>query len=206
MHISEGVLALPVLAAGAGVAIAGIAMGLKKMPPERLPMAGALSAAFFVASLVHVPVGLANAHLLLVGLTGVLLGWGAFPAIFTALLLQALLFQYGGITTLGVNTATMGLGALGAWGSYLLILRVWPHRIKTAAFFAGALGIAVAAILTAASLAFTDEGFVAAAAALLIAHVPVMFAEGFITMFTIAFLARLRPELLPGRQIQEQAI
>lgn len=204
MHISEGVLSLPVLVTGAGITVAGLAIGLKKLTPERLPMAGALAAAFFVASLIHVPVGLANAHLLLVGLTGVLLGWAAFPAIFIALVLQALLFQYGGITTLGVNTASMGLGAVSAWGVYLLVLRFWPGALKTAAFCAGFFGIVIAALLAAASLAFTSEGFIGAATVLLLAHLPVMFAEGLITMLAIGFLARLRPELLPRQHIQEQ--
>ena len=55
-----------------------------------------------------------SAHLILNGLLGVVLGWAAFPVIFVALLLQAVLFQFGGFTVLGVNTATMGLGALAA--------------------------------------------------------------------------------------------
>ena len=60
--------------------------------------------AFFVGSFVHVPIGLSSAHLILNGLLGAILGWAAFPAILTALLLQAVLFQFGGITVLGVNT------------------------------------------------------------------------------------------------------
>ena len=46
-------------------------------------------------------------HLILNGLLGMLLGWAAFPSIFVALMLQAILFQYGGITVLGVNTFNM---------------------------------------------------------------------------------------------------
>jgi cobalt/nickel transport system permease protein len=39
-----------------------------------------------VASLIHVPIGPSNAHLILNGLVGLLLGWGAFPAILVALI------------------------------------------------------------------------------------------------------------------------
>ena len=63
-----------------------------------------LAAAFFVGSLIHVPIGPSSVHLILNGLLGMLLGWAAFPSIFVALMLQAILFQYGGITVLGVNT------------------------------------------------------------------------------------------------------
>ncbi len=71
-----------------------------------------LAAAFFVASLIHVPIGPSNVHLILNGIVGLLLGWAAFPAILIALVLQAMLFQYGGISTLGVNTIIMALPAV----------------------------------------------------------------------------------------------
>lgn len=43
-----------------------------------------------------------------------MLGVSAYPVIFTALLLQGVLFEFGGLTVLGVNTTTMGTGALAA--------------------------------------------------------------------------------------------
>lgn len=196
MHISEGVLSAPVLAAGAGLALVGVAIGLRSLKAEQIPLCGVMAAAFFVASLIHVPIGLTNAHLLLCGLTGVLLGWRAFPAIFTALALQAILFQYGGITTLGVNTASMGYGAVCAWQIFHLILKIFPKKLALAAFCAGAAGTAIACGLTAIALGFTNEGFQAAAGALFLAHLPVMIAEGLLTMFTIGFMARMRPEIL----------
>ena len=104
MHISEGVLSGPVLISGGALAAVGTAIGLRKLDYDHIAKAGMLSAAFFVASLVHVPIGPANAHLVLNGLVGLLLGWAAFPAILVALVLQAVLFQFGGITVLGVNT------------------------------------------------------------------------------------------------------
>ena len=103
MHISEGVLSGPVLITSAGLAAAGTAIGLKKLDYEKVAKIGMLSAAFFVASLIHVPIGPSNAHLILNGLVGLLLGWPAFPAILVALALQGAFFQYGGITTLGIN-------------------------------------------------------------------------------------------------------
>lgn len=196
MHISEGVLSLPVLSAGAGFALVGLAIGLRSLKTEQIPVCGVMSAAFFVASLIHVPIGLTNAHLLLCGLVGVLLGWSAFPAIFTALVLQALLFQYGGITTLGVNTATMGYGAVCAWHIFHWLLKIFPQKLSLAAFFAGSMGTAIAAGLTAIALGFTNEGFQAAAGALFLAHLPVIIAEGLLTMLTIGFMARMQPEIL----------
>lgn len=198
MHIAEGVLSPAVLASGAALATAGVAIGLDRIGPQRLMETAILAAAFFVGSLIHVPIGVSSAHLLLNGLLGVLLGWAAFPAILAALLLQAVLFQYGGLTTLGVNTATMGYSAVFAWFVWRGLRRLVPGAAgeRVAAFCGGALGVAGSALLTALALAFTNEGFQTAARVLLLAHLPVMLVEGFITMVTVGFIARVRPEML----------
>ena len=112
MHISEGILSGPVLISSAALAFAGTAIGLRKLDYDQIAKAGMLSAAFFVASLIHVPIGPSNAHLILNGLVGILLGWAAFPAILVALILHGMFFQFGGITTLGVNTIIMALPAV----------------------------------------------------------------------------------------------
>ncbi|WP_302556665.1 cobalt transporter CbiM [uncultured Desulfovibrio sp.] len=204
MHIAEGVLSPAVLGGGAVLALAGTAQGLRRLEYDRLVAVGILSAAFFVASLIHVPVGLASAHLVLNGLVGVLLGWAAFPSILVALLLQALLFQFGGITVLGVNTFTMGFAAVASWYVFRAVCRLCPGMggVRAGAFMGGALGVALAAVLTALALAFTDEGFWLAAQLLLLAHLPVMLAEGVITMFTVSFIMRVRPELLGMAPVQ----
>jgi len=74
MHISEGICSPPVLAAGLGLAVAGVAYGLRKIDTESIPRVGVLSSAFFVASLIHVPIGPTSVHLVLNGLMGLLLG------------------------------------------------------------------------------------------------------------------------------------
>ncbi len=112
MHISEGILSGPVLLGGAILSAGGIGLGLKQINTTDLPKVAILSSGFFVASLIHIPVGPTSAHLLLNGLIGLILGFKAFPAIFVALLLQALLFQFGGLTTLGVNTFNMATPAV----------------------------------------------------------------------------------------------
>ncbi|MBF0525538.1 MAG: energy-coupling factor ABC transporter permease, partial [Deltaproteobacteria bacterium] len=57
MHISEGVLAAPVLLVGAALGLAGTAVGLKKLDYDRIPQVALLAAASFVASFIHVPIG-----------------------------------------------------------------------------------------------------------------------------------------------------
>ncbi|MDR1776546.1 MAG: cobalt transporter CbiM [Desulfovibrio sp.] len=197
MHISEGVLSPAVLGAGAALTALGTAVGLRRLDYDRIMTVALLSAAFFVGSLVHIPVGVGSVHLVLNGLLGVLLGWAAFPAILAALALQALLFQYGGLTALGVNTFTMAFGGVLAAWVYKTIIRISGRGLlRAAAFCGGALGVALAGLFTAAAMTFSDESFLTAAELLLLAHLPVMLLEGVMTLFTVAFIAKARPEML----------
>lgn len=197
MHISEGALSGGVLIAGAGLTAVGTAVGLKRLDYERMPQAALLSAAFFVASLVHVPIGPGNVHLVLNGLLGVFLGWVAFPAVLIAALLQAILFQFGGLTTLGVNTANMALPAVICSYLFGAGIRSGNARLSAASsFLCGFVGVLLGGVLTAVSLALTGEAFFTVSKVLLIAHLPVMVIEGLIAAACVRFLKHVKPELL----------
>ncbi|QJB55380.1 cobalt transporter CbiM [Pseudodesulfovibrio sp. zrk46] len=196
MHISEGVLSGPVLLGGAGLAVAGTAIGLKKIDYDQIMTVAILSAAFFIASLVHVPIGPANAHLVLSGLLGVVLGWAAFPSILVALLLQAVLFQFGGLTVLGLNCFTMAAPAVLCCYIFRPMLTRGNGSRFAAAFACGFLAILVSALLTAGALALSGEAFVGVAKVIVAAHLPIMVVEGIITGFAYSFLAKVKPEAL----------
>lgn len=206
MHISEGVLSPAVLAAGAVLSAVGVAIGLKKMSSDRIPEVAVLSSAFFIVSLIHIPVGPASSHLIMNGLVGVLLGWMAFPSILVALILQALVFQYGGFTVLGVNTFIMAVPAVTAYYLFSWIIKKNENRgpigvifrslTALAAFCAGALGVGLAAILLVLALVTTGEAFVNVAKLIALAHLPLFIIEGIITAFCVLFLKKVKPELL----------
>ncbi len=198
MHISEGVLSPAVLAAGAGLTVVGTAIGLKKMDYEAIPRVAILSAAFFVATLIHVPVGPVGLHLVLNGLMGLLLGWLAVPAILIALFLQALLFQFGGLTVLGVNTVTMALPAVVCFYLFRPLLRRPGPVAASGAFACGFTAILLSGLLVAAALITTGQAFLKVAELVLLAHIPVMLIEGLITLFIFLFLKKVRPEMLEG--------
>lgn len=198
MHISEGVLSVPVLGAGIALTAVGTAIGLKRLDYDRITRAGVLSAAFFVASLVHVPVGPSSVHLVLNGLVGLLLGWGAFPVILVGLALQAVFFQFGGLTTLGVNTVNMALPGVICYGCFGRLIWKSPKIAGAVAFSCGFLAVFLSAILVALSLMFTEKNFLHVAELTAAAHVPVMIVEGIVTLFCILFFKKVAPELLPG--------
>ncbi len=197
MHISEGVLSPPVLACGAAVAVAGTAMGLKKLDYDRIPQVAVLSAAFFVASLVHVPIGPASVHLTLNGLMGIFLGWVAFPAILVGLILQAVLFQHGGLTTLGVNTVIMAFPAILCFHVFRTPIRSQkPLLSMGASFMCGFGAILLSGLILALALVFAGEHFAAVAKVAVIAHLPIMVIEGMIATLCVRFLKRVKPEIL----------
>jgi cobalt/nickel transport system permease protein len=198
MHISEGVLSSPVLVSGMAMAAAGTAIGLKKLDYDHIAKAGMLSAAFFVASLIHVPIGPSNAHLVLNGIVGLLLGWAAFPAILVALILQAVLFQFGGITTLGVNTVIMALPAVACYLAFGPLIRKKKSVAVAAAFACGAGSVLMGAVLVGLALMFTEKNFFEVSAIVVAAHLPVMIIEGIVTALCVAFLKKVQPELLSG--------
>src|SRR5262249_10179934 len=105
-------------------------LGAWRIRDEEIPRVALLTAAFFVASQIHVPVGVVSSvHLLLNGLIGVVLGWRAGVAIPVGLFLQAALFQHGGFTTLGVNSCIMTLPALLAWQLFTRMRQVpWVRQ------------------------------------------------------------------------------
>jgi cobalt/nickel transport system permease protein len=200
MHISEGVLSPAVLIGGAALAAAGVAVGMKNLEQKEIPTIGILSAAFFVASLIHVPAGPVSAHLILNGLVGLILGWKAFPAILVGLALQALLFQFGGITTLGINTLNMALPAVICYHMFKNSLKTGmnKHTVIICAFATGFLSVLLSGIMVGLSLYLTGEAFLPAAKLVVLAHLPVMVIEGTLTTTCILFLKKVRPEILEG--------
>lgn len=116
VHLPDNVLTWPWSAGGFAVAAVLALLGAWRIRDEEIPQVGLMTAVFFVASLIHVPVPVGpKAHLLLNGLLGVILGRRAALAIPVALFLQAALFGHGGFTSLGVNSCVMALPALLAW-------------------------------------------------------------------------------------------
>jgi cobalt/nickel transport system permease protein len=197
LHISEGILSGPVLAGGAALAAAGVAVGLRKIDYESVPRIAVVSSALFVASLIHVPIGPTSVHLVLNGLARVVLGWAAVPAILVALLLQAVLFSHGGLTVLGVNTVVMAAPAVAC--HYLFggaLRRSGRTMALTMGFLAGLAGIVLGCLVQGAALWLTRGEFLAVVAVTSAAHVPVGIIEGLVTASTVAFLRKVRPELL----------
>jgi ABC-type Co2+ transport system permease subunit len=116
VHISDGYLnrpldGLPWLVGGYAVMAALMFWGSRRIRDDEIPRIALLTAAFTVASALHVSIGPASVHLILNGLVGAVLGRRAALAIPVGLFLQAVA-GHGGFTTLGINSCVMMTPAL----------------------------------------------------------------------------------------------
>ena len=199
MHIADGVLPTAVVAGSYVLTLAGVGFSLRALNDRDLPKIAVVTSSFFVASLIHLPLGPTSVHLLLPGIVGALLGPAAFLSITVGLFLQSLLFQFGGLTALGANGLMMGLPALICG----LLFRRLRGRSKVSIGVVGGLvsafGVLLAALILALLLATGGESFFGVAKVAVLAHVPVMAVEGVVGGFIVSFLFRVKPELLgPG--------
>ncbi|MBI4601501.1 MAG: cobalt transporter CbiM, partial [Planctomycetes bacterium] len=200
MHIADGVLRPEVLIGGYAVAGLATAASIARFDERRIPQVAVLTSLFFVASLIHVPLGTTSVHLLLVGLLGIVLGRLSFPVVLVGLFLQALLLGHGGITTLGVNSVTMGSGALAASAVFETIGRAGRSRgwLSAVAFVASLAGTLVASAMYLGAMALGGRDLALVAEVTLIPNLVVSVLDGLVAASTVSFLAKVKPEVLGG--------
>ncbi|NEO32513.1 MAG: cobalt transporter CbiM [Symploca sp. SIO3C6] len=210
MHIPDGILPASVCIAGYAATGGLIWYSLRRIhrsqnSQQNIPKASLLTAAFFIASWIHIPVPPASVHLILNGLLGTILGYYALPAIVIGLFFQAVMFQHGGLSTLGVNAMMMGIPALIAY--YLFQIRHFfgrKNRIATVifAFLGGAGGLGITTlmfiyfVITNIPANIDVEAERIATYGLALAYIPLIAIEGTFTAAVVLFLERVKPELL----------
>ncbi|OKH24965.1 cobalt transporter CbiM [Chroogloeocystis siderophila] len=213
MHIPDGILPAAIIVAGYATTGGVTWYSLRQIkrdrnPQENIPKASLLTAAFFVASWVHIPVPPASVHLILNGLMGTILGYYAFPAILIGLFFQAVMFQHGGLSTLGVNASMFGIPAILAYHLFQLRYKFGKNnRVWTGifAFLAGAGGLGLSVVLFFFLVITNIPANIDAAIernaiyGLVLAHIPLMLIEGAFTAAVALFLMRVKPELLESR-------
>jgi len=208
-HIPDGFLSAPVMAGTAVVSVAVLSVAVRRsrrqLEEREAPVLGAATAFVFAAQMLNFPLGAGtSAHLLGGVLIGVILGpWAGMLVMFAVLLVQALLFQDGGIGALGANTLNMAV--LGVGGGVLVyrwllaLLGVGQRRRVAAAAVAAFLSTLLVGSAVAAELAIS--GTVPLVPALVVVgggHLLMGIGEAVITGAILAVVLRARPELVAG--------
>lgn len=194
MHLADGVLSTPVIIATYGASIGALAIAAKGIEEEDIPKISLMSATFFAASLISIPVPPTSVHPLLCGLIGIILGKRTALAFFPALLLQALLFKHGGITSLGANTIMLFIPA---YISYLLYNKLPIKKPLIRAGLVGAVSVIMTVIILIILLALTDQRFAqgdfSVVKIAIVGHLPILIGESIITGFAVQFIEKNKP-------------
>lgn len=208
MHIPDGFLSLPVSLVTWVIAIGLIALALNKVQAEykerAVPVMGVCAAFIFAAQMINFPIpGGTSGHLLGGTLAGVLLGpWAGSLVMAVVFIVQAVLFQDGGITVLGANITNMGL--IGTFCGYYLY-RTIRYALGRDTWRGVGIGTAVAAwtsVVVASimcALQLTLSGTVplgVALTAMAFWHVLIGIGEALITFLAVSFVWRTRPDLI----------
>jgi cobalt/nickel transport system permease protein len=207
MHIPDGFLSPGVAAATWIVAGGSLAVALReeRRDPEPMPagMLGSIAAFLFAAQMINVPVAAGTSgHLVGATLAAVLLGpWRALLAMAAVLLVQAVLFQDGGVSAFGANFVDMGLaGSIVGYGvAYIASRGRGPRAVVAGAvlgsFAATLLGAAQVAFWLGLSGIYPLGGVLPV---LLMTHVAIGLLEAALTGAILVALLERRPDLVAG--------
>lgn len=222
MHIAEGILSGPTMAATLVAGGVAVAWGLRKVQalhreqPERKPLLAMAGAFIFLLSLTPFPAAPGTTtHPCGTPLAAILLGPG--PTVVLAslsLLLQAAFFAHGGFTSWGANTLDLGLmGGLTGWATYR-ICRKAGLGIFASAALAGGLGDIMTYVgaggILATHLAFFGKtpqhdwlGYLKFIyGAYLPIQTPLAFGEALLTGYAVRSIARQRPEVMESLGVE----
>ena len=208
MHVPDGFLNAPVLTITWLISIGLIALALNRVQAEyqdrAVPLMGVCAAFIFAAQMINFPIpGGTSGHLLGGTLAGALLGpWAGSLVMAVVFIVQGVVFQDGGITAMGANIFNMGL--IGTFGGYYLLrtIRYAIGRDKLSGMVAGTavaawLSVVVASTFCAFELAISGTVPLNVALSAMVGwHMLIGIGEALITVATVTFIWRTRPDLL----------
>lgn len=161
---------------------------------RKVPLMGVMGAFVFAAQMINFPIPLGtSAHLVGGALMTIVLGPAAASVVMTAILvIQAFVFQDGGVLALGANVINMALiGILAGYIPY----RLWRSHWRSAAIFlAGMLSVLVAGCFALSELALSGVPMPARLIAISLGlFLAAACLEGAITLAAVRAIERLQP-------------
>ena len=203
LHIPDGFLNNWVSLVCWGLTAVILAIALRnanKAFDERLiPLAGIMGAFIFAGQMINFPVaGGTSGHLVGAVLAFIVLGpWLGLLSMTAVIVLQALLFQDGGLVVMGGNIIVMGIvpGFVGYFVYRLLNRSETPNML-----FAGIsawISIMAAALVTGLMLGFSGTADFAVVLPIMLGiHALIGIGEALITVAALGFIKQSRPQLL----------
>ena len=209
MHLPDGLVSPTVTIIGFLITIIFWVVCFKKvkLSEQQVPMMGLLTALFFAAMMINIPlIGPTTAHLLGGAAVGLILGpFAGLLSMSIILVLQALLFGDGGLLALGVNVLNIGvIGVFIPCIVFLALNKLFKPKLGLglfgAIFISAFLGDLLAAIAAGTAVGLSPlspwYGLSVALPAMAINHSIIGVIEGIVTVALIATLLKLRPDVL----------
>jgi cobalt/nickel transport system permease protein len=213
MHIRDGFLSPDVCLATGLLSLAAVGFSLRKirfdLDDKAVPITGTMAAVVFAGQMVNFPlIGLpVSGHLLGGVLASTILGpWAGCLAITLVLIVQAVLFNDGGLLSLGANVLNMAV--IGGWGGYAIyssirrmlgqatwtavpasIVAAWTSVLAAAALFCGEF---------AASSGSKEFHLGGIFSMMVLYHALIGVGEALITGAILSFVLARRPEMVPA--------
>lgn len=212
LHIPDGFLSILVSVISWIITILLLGLALrhsqKEMSERQIPFMGIMAAFIFAAQMINFPVaGGTSGHLLGGALAAIVLGpWTGMLVMTSVIILQALLFQDGGLLVMGANILNMGLvTVLIGFGLYRAVAMRGYLTRRVVAGIAAWLSVIAGALLTAGQLWLSGTSPAKLVfPAMLGIHSLIGIGEALITVGVLSFLTKVRPDLVDVEKTKAQ--
>lgn len=206
MHIPDGFVDLKTVITTSIFSAGGLGASIYKIKKifkaKTIAIMGVLAALIFALQMINFSIpGGTSGHLLGGALSSIVVGpFGGSIILTVVLIVQALIFNDGGITALGANIFNMAL--IGVFSSYLiyyLIRKISKSKINFYIAIAVASWFSVVFASFFAALELGMSGTYAMGItlkAMILVHMVIGIGEAVITTAIIAFVDRIRPDLI----------
>lgn len=207
MHIPDGFLDAKTWMTTTAAGAAAVSYSLRKtklaISPKQVPMVALIGSFVFAAQMLNFPIaGATSGHFLGGTLTSILFGpWIGTIVMAAVLIIQALIFQDGGITVLGANILCTGfIGCFVGYGVYQAGLKLLAGKGRLMITFAAAwLSIVAASAGVALLLAWSGTFELGTALKAMVGwHILIGIGEGLITTLVTGYLLERNTSLVRG--------
>jgi cobalt/nickel transport system permease protein len=210
MHIPDGFVDLKTAISAGVVSAGGLAAAIYKVKSyfkaKVIALMGVISALIFALQMINFTIpGGTSGHLLGGALAAIVLGPHAgVIVVAVVLIVQAFIFMDGGVVALGANIFNMAI--IGVYGSYLiywLICKISKSKITffTSVAVASWLSVVIASLFAALELGISGTYALGVTLkAMTGVHAVIGVGEAIITVAVVAFISKIRPDLILTRE------
>lgn len=210
MHIPDGFVDLKTAISTGVISAGGLAASIYKVKSyfkaKVIALMGVVSALIFALQMINFTIpGGTSGHLLGGALAAIILGPHAGAIVVAVVLIvQAFIFMDGGVVALGANIFNMAI--IGVYGSYLIYWLICKISKSKIAFFtsiavASWLSVVIASLFAALELGISGTYALGVTLkAMTGVHAVIGIGEAIITVAAVAFISKIRPDLILTRE------